>query len=166
MKFTTRSRYGTQMLLDVALHEKEEPVSLPDIALRLGVSVKYLEKLSKVLREAGYLESVVGSRGGYRLNVHPAAIRMGDLTFLLERGEHAAPDASQDETDCPRKENCTVRTIWDNVMLAMRSALNTVSLEDLLRDVCFCPGKPCHASTAYGFSCPKTAAAQGIFNLE
>ena len=156
MKFTTRSRYGAQLLLDVALHEEEEPVSLPDSAARLGVSVKYLEKLSKVLREAGYLESVVGSRGGYRLSVHPAAIRMGDVTFLLETGEHAAPDASGDDTDCPRMENCAMRTIWDNAMLAMRDALNAVSLEELLRDACFCPGKPCRASTAYGFLCPKT----------
>lgn len=159
MKFTTRSRYGTQLLLDVALHEEEEPVSLPDSAARLGVSVKSLEKLSKVLREAGYLESVVGSRGGYRLGVHPAAIRMGDVTFLLETGELAPADAlREDDTDCPRKEICAMRSIWDNATRAMRDALNSVSLEELLRDACFCPGKPCHVSTAYGFLCSQTSS--------
>ena len=68
------------MLLDIALRDKEKPVSLPNIAFRLGASIKYFKKLSKILREAGCLESVVGSHGGYR----PIAIRMGDVTFLLE----------------------------------------------------------------------------------
>lgn len=155
MKFTTRSRYGTQILLEVALHEENGPVSLRDIAARLDVSVKYLEKLSKVLREAGYLESVVGARGGYRLNVHPTAIRMGDVTFLLETGEHAAASAPHEETDCTRVDTCVIRSIWTNAIQAMRDTLNTVSLEDMLGDACFCPGKPCHASSAYGFICSK-----------
>ncbi|SBV93662.1 Protein rrf2 [uncultured delta proteobacterium] len=155
MKFTTRSRYGTQILLEVALHEEDGPVSLRDIAARLDVSVKYLEKLSKILREAGYLESIVGARGGYRLNVHPAAIRMGDVTFLLETGEHAVSASLHEDTDCSRVDNCVIRSIWTNAIQAMRDTLNTVSLEDMLGDACFCPGKPCHASSAYGFICSK-----------
>lgn len=158
MKFTTRSRYGIQILLDVALREEEGPVPLGDIASHLGVSVKYLEKLTKVLRKAGYLESVVGSRGGYWLNVHPTAIRMGDVTFLLEIGEHAASPLSplsKDETDCTRLDTCVMRSIWDKAMRAIRDELNKISLEDMLKDACFCPGKPCSASIAYGFICSR-----------
>ena len=157
MKFTTRSRYGTQLLLDVALHEEDGPVSLRDISRRLGVSQKYLEKLSKVLREAGYLESIVGVHGGYRLNVHVAAVRMGDVIFLLETGAHTVEDTlSANGTDCPREASCALRLIWDNAVRAMRDTLNAVSLEDMLGDACFCPGKPCSASTMYGFICSKT----------
>jgi Rrf2 family protein len=155
MKFTTRSRYGTQILLEVALHEENGPVSLRDIAARLDVSVKYLEKLSKILKKAGYLESIVGSRGGYRLKVHPTAIRMGDVTFLLETGEYAATSSPHGETDCPRVDTCAIRSIWTNAIQAMRDTLNAVSLEDMMGDACFCPGKPCHASSTYGFLCSK-----------
>ena len=98
------------MLLDIAMPDKEKPVSLPGIAFRLGVSIKYLEKLSKILRQAGYQKSVVGSHDRYRLSVHPIAISMGDATFLLERDEYPVPAASQDKTDCPVKKNA-MRTI-------------------------------------------------------
>lgn len=152
MKFTTRSRYGAQVLLDIALHEENGPVSLRDTAARLNISVKYLEKLSRILREAGYLESIVGSRGGYRLNEHASAIRMGDVVFLLETGAQDVA-AMEKDTSCPRKDTCVVRSIWAKAMRAMRDALNAVSLEDMLRDACFCPKDPCAASSTYGLLC-------------
>ena len=154
MKFTTRSRYGTQLLLDIALHEEEGPVSLRDTAVRLCISIKYLEKLSKILREAGYLESIVGSRGGYRLNVHVSAIRMGDVIFLLEIGTHDVA-AMENDTTCERQNKCVVRSIWEKAMHAMRDSLNAISLEDMLRDACFCPENPCAASSTYGLICSK-----------
>lgn len=154
MKFTTRSRYGTQLLLDIALHEEEGPVSLRDTAARLNVSVKRLEKLSRILRATGYLEGIVGSRGGYRLNVHVSAIRMGDVIFLLETGSHDI-STMEDETTCARKDECVVRSIWEKAMHAMRDSLNAISLEDMLRYACFCPEDACAASSTYGLICSK-----------
>lgn len=158
MKFTTRSRYGVQVLLDIALHEEKGPVSLRDMSARLGVSAKYLEKLSRALREAGYLESIVGSRGGYILKTHVSAIRMGNVVFLLETGDTSI--AVMAETDCPRKDACAVRSMWATAMNAMRDALNAVSLEDMLRDACYCPENPCGASSAYGILCAKQKDAE------
>ena len=45
MKLSTRGRYGTRALLDLALHRQEEPVSLKDIASRQQISLAYLEHL-------------------------------------------------------------------------------------------------------------------------
>ena len=150
MKFTTRSRYGTQLLIDVALHEEDGPVSLRDVSERFGISVKYLEKISRALREAGYLESIAGARGGYRLKVHPSSIRMGDVAFLLETGEHSLASLKKDTSPCNCKNGCTIRNLWTRAIFAMRDELNTVSLEELLRDACFCPDTPCIARTVYG----------------
>ena len=147
MKFTTRSRYGTRMLMDVALNEEDGPVSLRDIALRQEISLKYLEKLCRILREAGYLESLAGARGGYRLQVHPSAIRMGDVVFLLENGG-TADDCDEERPCCDRSDACLTRSIWTKAVNAMRDSLNTVSLEDMLRDACFCPKNNCSASFA------------------
>ncbi|MBI3040690.1 MAG: Rrf2 family transcriptional regulator, partial [Chloroflexi bacterium] len=38
MKLSTKGQYGTRMLLDLALHEEEEPVLLKDIAQRQQIS--------------------------------------------------------------------------------------------------------------------------------
>ena len=57
MKLTTRSRYGTRMILDMALHGQNGPVRIKDIAARQGVSIKYLEKLVRELKQAGFVKS-------------------------------------------------------------------------------------------------------------
>lgn len=147
MKFTTRSRYGTRLLMDIALHEEEGPVSLRDIAQRLEVSQKYLEKLSRILREAGYIESMVGALGGYSLKVHPSAIRMGDVIFLLESGDpHAGLGKESPLAFCDRRDSCITRNIWNRAITAMRDTLNAISLEDMLRDACFCPPDGCEVA--------------------
>ena len=67
MKLTTRSRYGTRMMLDMARYGKDGPVRIKDIATRQGVSVKYLEKLVRELKQAGFVKSRRGPRGGHEL---------------------------------------------------------------------------------------------------
>jgi Rrf2 family protein len=62
MKLTTRSRYGTRMILDMAQHSQNGPVRIKDIAARQGVSVKYLEKLVRELKAAGFVKSRRGPR--------------------------------------------------------------------------------------------------------
>ncbi len=148
MKFTTRSRYGTRLLMDVALNEENGPVPLRDIAERQHISAKYLEKLCTILRRGGYIESVAGPRGGYRLHMHASAIHMGDVIFLLENGDQAV-EAFKTPDGCARKNTCATRSIWTRAVHAMRDTLNTVSLEDMLRDACFCPEDACIASPTY-----------------
>ncbi|MBW2319117.1 MAG: Rrf2 family transcriptional regulator, partial [Deltaproteobacteria bacterium] len=45
MKLSTRSRYGTRMMIDMAQRYDSGPVQIGDIAQRIDVSVKYLEQL-------------------------------------------------------------------------------------------------------------------------
>ncbi len=77
MKLTTRSRYGTRMMLDIAMHCQEGPVRIQDIAARQGVSAKYLEKLIRKLKDGGFIKSKRGPRGGHCLAVAPTEISIG-----------------------------------------------------------------------------------------
>ena len=58
MKLSTRSRYGTRVMLDVAQHCQSGPVQLGGIARRQGIPVKYLEQIMIPLKKAGYVSSV------------------------------------------------------------------------------------------------------------
>lgn len=125
------------------MNEEKGPVSLRDVGLRHDISLKYLEKLSRVLRERGYLESVAGAQGGYRLKVHPSAIPMGDVVFLLENIYPDEACRSEDAPCCERLDSCLTRNIWKRAIHAMFTTLNAITLEDLLRDACFCPKNNC-----------------------
>ncbi len=53
MKISTKGRYGLRAMLDLALHDNDEPTLLKDIADRIHVSNKYLEHIMSALKKAG-----------------------------------------------------------------------------------------------------------------
>lgn len=67
MRISTRGRYALRLMTDVALHSGTGYVSLKDVAVRQGLSVKYLEQIAGLLGKAGFLRSGRGAQGGYRL---------------------------------------------------------------------------------------------------
>ena len=75
MKISTKGRYAVRVMLDLALDNTGEYIKVKDIAARQGISEKYLEQIIAVLNRAGYVTSVRGAQGGYRL-----AKRAGDYT--------------------------------------------------------------------------------------
>jgi DNA-binding IscR family transcriptional regulator len=45
MKLSTRSRYGTRILVDLARNKDKGPIQIGEISKRQDISVKYLEQL-------------------------------------------------------------------------------------------------------------------------
>ena len=132
MKLTTRSRYGTRMLLDIAVHGEKSPVRISDIAARQDISVKYLEKLIRELRLAGFIKSRRGPKGGHMLTTPPETIHMGDVVRVLEGDEALVPCAA-DKSCCERAEDCQTRALWRDATLAVFDRLNSFTLADLLK---------------------------------
>ena len=51
MKVSTKGRYALRLMLDLAVNNTGEPISLKDIARRQGISDKYLEQIISVLNK-------------------------------------------------------------------------------------------------------------------
>ena len=64
MKVSTKGRYALRLMLDLAVNNTGEPISLKDIARRQGISDKYLEQIISVLNKAKYVKSIRGAQGG------------------------------------------------------------------------------------------------------
>ena len=64
MKLSTRSRYGTRILVDLARNRDQGPVQIGEISKRQDISVKYLEQLIRPLKKAKLVTSVRGPKGG------------------------------------------------------------------------------------------------------
>jgi len=131
MKLTTRSRYGTRMMLDMAQHGGDGPVRIKDIAARQGVSVKYLEKLVRELKQAGLVTSRRGPRGGHVLAKPLADISVGDIVRVLE-GDLALVVCDDHGRPCPRQAHCPTRRVWREAAKAMHDKLDSITLADLL----------------------------------
>ncbi len=135
MKLSTRSRYGTRMLLDIAENSNGKPVSVSEVSGRLGVSVKYLEQLIRPLKRGGYLESVRGPKGGHMLTRPPAEITVGEVVRLLEGGINLT-DCVGDERICGRSDKCSVRSVWVEATNAMNAILDSITLSQIHYEDC------------------------------
>ena len=66
MMVSTKGRYALRVMLDLAMQEQEQYISLNDIAVRQRISMKYLEAIVALLNKAGLLQSRRGKDGGDR----------------------------------------------------------------------------------------------------
>lgn len=137
MRLTTRSRYGTRMMLDIAMHCRTGPVRISDIASRQGLSTKYLEKLIRELKRAGFISSKRGPGGGHTLAMDPENISVGDVVRSLE-GEAGLVECLDNDDLCHRIDNCPTREVWVKASKAMYAALDEISISDLLKEGSFC----------------------------
>jgi Rrf2 family protein len=138
MKLTTRSRYGTRLLLDIAMHSENGPVPSHDSARREGISLKYLEKILKLLKEGGFIKGKRGPNGGNILTMAPEDISIGAVAQVLD-GDEQILDCDGDMSTCPRAAVCLRRSIWDDANKAMYKMLDSYSLADLIKDARLCP---------------------------
>lgn len=131
MRHGNRGRYGTRVLLDLALHQDEEPVSLKDIAQRQQISLQYLEHLMTPLITAGMVRSIRCPKGGVSLAKTPEEIKLSEIIQLLE-GSTALVECVDNPKLCPRSELCVTRDIWDELKKAMNGVLESTTLQNLV----------------------------------
>lgn len=131
MKLSTRARYGTRALLDLALHRGNEPVQLKDIALRQNISLHYLEHLIAPLIGAGIVGSTRGARGGVYLIKHPQEIKLSEVIQLLE-GSIAPVECVDNPGICNRSDSCATRDVWSEMKNAIDGVLSSTTLQDLV----------------------------------
>lgn len=84
MKLSTKGRYGLRAMIDLARYSEEEPVSIGSIAMRQGISERYLEQLVAKMKKAGLVKSIRGASGGYVLAKDSSEISVGDILRALE----------------------------------------------------------------------------------
>ena len=130
MKISTRGRYGTRMMLDLAAHHERGPMPLNEIAKRQDLSFKYLGQLIIPLKAAGFVRSVRGAKGGYTLAKKPEKISVGQIIEILEGGLHLV-DCVKDPKICERAKECLTRNIWLMMSERLMNELSSLSLRDI-----------------------------------
>ena len=131
MKLSTRSRYGTRMMLDLARYYDEGPVQIGAIAQHVDVSVKYLEQLIIPLKKAGYVKSVRGPKGGHMLSKAPNEITLGEIVDVLEGGIDLS-ECIENPRVCDRSKDCLTRGVWEEATRAMHDKLNSITLSEMI----------------------------------
>ena len=131
MRISTRGRYATRALFDLAQHYGEGPIVLANIAERQEISEQYLEHLISPLKVAGLVKSIRGASGGFMLAKPPAEIKIRQIIEAVE-GPTGITDCVDDPSCCNRSENCPTRDVWAKASAAMGNVFDSITLNDLV----------------------------------
>ena len=131
MKLSTKSRYGTRMILDLAQHYGQGAIQLGEIAKRQKISLKYLEQIIRPLKKADYVRSFRGAKGGHILNKPPDEITVGEIVAVLEGGDTLI-QCDQDPATCEREDSCLTRYLWMEAAKAMYTRLAEITFADVM----------------------------------
>lgn len=134
MKISTKGRYALRTMIDLAMNDTGENISIKAIAARQGISTKYLEQIISTLNKAGYVKSERGANGGYRLTKKPKEYTVGMILRLTE-GSLAITTCTQDEQNlCERYGCCTTVKVWEKINKAISDVVDNITIADLAAD--------------------------------
>jgi Rrf2 family protein len=134
LRLSKRTEYGLRAVVCLAQLGPASYVQARDLAERENIPNKFLEAILLALRRGGFLESKVGSGGGYRISRHPRDVSVGDLIRRLE-GRLTV----NQRQDVPLNElspgSVAVRLLNEKLTDALDKALDQMTLEQLIDHV-------------------------------
>lgn len=132
MRLSKRTEYGLRAIVQLAKLWPRNFVQSKDLARQEGLPNKFLESILLALRRGDFLESKVGSGGGYRLSRAPREIRIGDLIRRLE-GRLTIKESPPASELSPGE--VAVRLINEQLTDATDDVLDNMTLEQLMEHV-------------------------------
>jgi Rrf2 family transcriptional regulator, cysteine metabolism repressor len=131
MKLSTKGRYGLRLMIELALHEKNELVTLKEIAKQQEISQKYLWSLITPLQKAGLVRAERGARGGYMLARSASKITLRDIVVEVE-GPLSIVECVRTPSICHRNALCVARDVWADISAKIENALESITLKDIV----------------------------------
>jgi Rrf2 family protein len=142
MLFSTKAEYGVRLMVELGRRDSDgdgAPVALATIAESETLPLSYLEHLVARLREEGFVTSVRGAHGGYRLAKRAGEISMLEVVQALEgpispmecfEADGEGRVLCSHETDGDHA--CATKLLWTRVQGGVTRALAGTTLEELV----------------------------------
>ena len=131
MKLSTKARYAVTAMMDLALHENSNPVTLADISHYQGISLSYLEQLFAKLRKQGLVRGVRGPGGGYRLARPASEISIAEVISAINEEDEQVfkgPSTAED-----RGERGLLEEMWSDLSGKIYGFLDNMTLDQFVR---------------------------------
>ncbi len=137
LALTKKTGYGLIAMTHLAGLADGEVSSSREIADKFGVPISLLMNVLKELCASGYVESVRGSRGGYRLTRRPEEISLADLVTAVEGPIRLAECVTGDVADgtgaiCKVMDRCPIADPVHRVHRKLRDFLKNVTLAEIV----------------------------------
>jgi Rrf2 family nitric oxide-sensitive transcriptional repressor len=133
MRLTSYSNYSLRVLM-VAAARAPQLSTIQEVADGFGISRAHLVKCVHQLGARGYLATVRGHNGGFRLARPAAEIRVGAVLRDTEDGFDLVECFDPIRNTCPLSPGCRLRAALCRAVAAFLAELDAVTLADIVDD--------------------------------
>lgn len=132
MKISTKGRYALRMMVELAMNNTGELISIKELAARQNISEKYMEQIIASLKRAGYVQSIRGAQGGYRLTKEPKDYTVGMILRVIEGDMAPVACLEDNNTRCDMLDSCTTIRLWKMLDDAVKGVIDKVTIQDMV----------------------------------
>ncbi|MCM8757538.1 MAG: Rrf2 family transcriptional regulator [Candidatus Omnitrophica bacterium] len=129
IRISTELEYGLRAILELALNYSDKKIiKIKQIAKNQDIPLKYLEQILIQLKLLGFVESVRGKDGGYRLAKAPQEITIAEV---MRKMGGSLFEISQRIS----KKDSVFLEIWEKVGREVNEILEKIDFEQIARKV-------------------------------
>ena len=132
MKLSTRCRYATLALFDLAYHAGEDPTQVRQIAERQSIPLRFLEQIFQDLKRAKLVEGKRGRKGGYQLARDPHEISLGDIVRATEGPLEACMGMDEAPVGPPTCSQDVCAQSWSDISTRVGRLFDEIALGHLV----------------------------------
>lgn len=133
MKLSTKTRYGTRAMIELADNygEKVSPVNI--IAKKQNISERYLQNILLILVDCGLVKSVRGKNGGFILAKDPSQINLAEIVLALEEDKLLIDGNEEEDGSGVSTAVSVMNKIWEQASETLYKHLSEITLQELLK---------------------------------
>lgn len=130
MKLTAYSNYALRTL-QLATIKAPERIRVDDVVRVHGLARPHIVKIVHELGRAGYLETIRGRGGGFRLAIPAEEVVIGDVVRLTEGPLNLVECFNPDTNTCPLIGICKLSRALRRATQAFMDVLDTLTLAEI-----------------------------------
>lgn len=120
------------VVLSLMAKTSERTFAAGELAETSGIALPTVSKILKSLAKAGIVRSTRGAKGGYQLSRPPHHTTVASVIDALE-GPIAITECGVAHDSCQQAHSCHIRGNWNVINRAVRTALESVTLTDMVQ---------------------------------
>lgn len=135
MKITAQEEYGLRILIRIASGQEPDGMTIMQLSQAEGLSSNYVAKLTRLLRQEGFINSTPGKKGGYFLAKPASSINMREVIQALGGSlfdENYCGLHSGLLKFCTNSTDCSSRSLWRLLQYHIDKILDKIMLSDLV----------------------------------
>ena len=107
--------------------------TIDEVRRAYGLSVGHTMKLIHELGKAGFITTIRGRGGGFRLAVEPKDLNIGDVVRMTEKNLALVECFQGDGNNCPLSEMCVLSQVFERALESFLAVVDEYTLQDLIR---------------------------------